>query len=304
MSEAIQRQPPAFRLAAVQMAMTEDPAANTAAALDRLRAAAADGAHVVVLPELFRTPYFCQREHPAFFDFAEPVPGPTTERFAAAARALGVATVVPLFERRAPGVYHNSAAVIDADGRLAGVYRKAHIPDDPGYYEKYYFAPGDTGFKAFPTRFGRVGVVICWDQWFPEAARLTTMAGADVIVAPTAIGWHPHELASPGPQQFDAWRTVQRGHAIANGIPWVAVNRVGHERPDGRAPGIVFWGGSFACDAFGVTLAEAPADRETILTVEVDPARTEGIRRLWPFLRDRRTDLFGHLVNRWSDPAS
>lgn len=302
MNGSEQPNPPAFRLAAIQMAMTDDPAANTAAALDRVRMASAQGAQVVVLPELFRTPYFCQREDPAFFDLAEPVPGPTTALFANAARELGVAVVVPLFERRAPGVHHNSAAVIDADGRIAGLYRKAHIPDDPGYYEKYYFAPGDTGFRAFPTRFGRIGVVVCWDQWFPEAARLTAMAGADVIVAPTAIGWHPREIADPGPQQLDAWRTVQRGHAIANGVPWVAVNRVGHERPAADAPGLVFWGGSFACDAFGVTLAEAPPDREAIMIVAVDPARTDTVRRLWPFLRDRRIDLFDAMNRRWNEP--
>lgn len=288
-----------FRVAGIQMAMTADPAANVKAALERTRAAAAAGARVVVLPELFRTPYFCQREDPAFFDLAEPVPGPTTSLFAEAARDLGVAVVFPLFERRAAGVFHNSVAVLDADGSLAGVYRKMHIPDDPGYYEKYYFAPGDTGFAAFPTRFGRIGVVICWDQWFPEAARLTALRGADLIVAPTAIGWHPHELAAPGPEQLEAWRAVQRGHAVANGVYWMAVNRTGRERPAPDAPGLVFWGHSFAFDPFGVPLGESPAEGDDTLLVTVDPARVEQVRRLWPFLRDRRADAFGGLSQRW-----
>ncbi len=292
-----------FRVGLVQMAMSADPRANLDRAAARVAEAAAMGAELVCLPELFRTPYFCQREDAALFDLAEPVPGPSTERLAAVARERGVAVVVPIFERRAPGLYHNSAAVLDADGSVAGLYRKMHVPDDPGFYEKFYFAPGDLGFRAFDVRPGRIGTLICWDQWYPEGARLTALQGASVLLYPTAIGWHPAEKAAHGAAQRDAWRTVQRGHAIANGVYVAAVNRVGHEGPAPGEPGLEFWGGSFVCDPFGVVLAEAPADREEILVAEIDPARIEEVRRGWPFLRDRRVDAYGGLDRRFLDEA-
>ncbi|MHB8836729.1 MAG: carbon-nitrogen hydrolase [Candidatus Methylomirabilia bacterium] len=293
--------PVSRRIALVQMRVGEDPAANLARAIELIGEAAARGADLVCLPELFRTPYFCQREDATLFDFAEPVPGPTTAAIAAAARRHGVVVVASLFERRAPGIAHNTAAVIDADGSLAGIYRKMHIPDDPGYYEKYYFTPGDLGFRAIDTRAGRIGVLICWDQWFPEAARLVALAGAEVILYPTAIGWHPAEKQAEGEAQRDAWRTVQRGHAIANGVYVAAVNRVGLERPDPTAAGLEFWGTSFCCDPQGVLLAEAGTAGEEVLVVEIDRARLEEVRRNWPFLRDRRIDAYGGLTSRFLD---
>jgi len=252
---------------------------------------------------LFRSPYFCQREDPALFDLAEPIPGPTTEALAVVARRHQIVIVAPVFERRATGLYHNSAAVIRADGSLGGVYRKMHIPDDPGYYEKFYFTPGDLGFKAFNTEVGRVGTLICWDQWFPEGARLTALQGALILIYPTAIGWHPHEKAEFGRQQRDAWRTIQRAHAIANGCYVAAVNRVGHEAPTG-GPGIEFWGSSFLADPFGLVVAEGPEDEEAIVMAEIDPRRIEDVRRNWPFLRDRRTDAYGGIEQRYLDPTS
>ncbi len=294
-------QPRTWRIGLAQMRMSPDPAENLARAIGMIDAAAARGASVVCLPELFRTPYFCQTEDAGLFDLAEPVPGPTTAAVAEAARRHGVVVVASLFERRSPGVAHNTAAVIDADGSLAGVYRKMHIPDDPGYYEKYYFTPGDLGFTAIDTRAGRLGVLVCWDQWFPEAARLATLAGAELLLYPTAIGWHPAEKQTEGAAQRDAWRTVQRGHAIANGVYVAAVNRVGHERPARGAPGLEFWGGSFCCDPQGVVLAEAPEDREELLVVELDRERLEEVRRNWPFLRDRRIDAYGGLTRRLLD---
>jgi N-carbamoylputrescine amidase len=290
-----------YRVGLVQMGMGADAAANLARAIELIGEAAGRGAAVVCLPELFRTPYFCQREDAALFDLAEPIPGPATHAVAAAARRHGVAVVASLFERRAPGIAHNTAVVIDADGSLAGVYRKMHIPDDPGYYEKYYFTPGDLGFKAVDTRAGRIGVLVCWDQWFPEAARLTALAGAEVIFYPTAIGWHPAEKQAEGEAQRDAWRTVQRGHAIANGVYVAAVNRVGLERPDPSAAGLEFWGTSFCCDPQGVVLAEAGTAGEQVLVVEIDRARLEYVRRNWPFLRDRRIDAYGGLTKRFLD---
>ena len=290
-----------FRAGLVQMAMSADPQANLDKAAARVAEAASMGAEVVCLPELFRTPYFCQREDAALFDLAEPIPGPSTERLAAVARERGVAVVVPVFERRAPGLYHNSAAILDADGRTAGLYRKMHVPDDPAFYEKFYFAPGDLGFRAFDVRPGRIGTLICWDQWYPEAARLTALRGASVLFYPTAIGWHPAEKATHGAAQRDAWRTVQRGHAVANGVYVAAVNRVGREIPAGGGDGIEFWGSSFICDPQGLVLAEASADREEILLAEVDPARIEDVRRNWPFLRDRRIDAYGGITSRVLD---
>src|SRR5438128_2239902 len=273
--------PPAvrYKIGLVQMAMSADPDANLNTAVAKVAEAAAAGARLVCLPELFRSRYFAQHEDAASFDLAEPVPGPSTEALAQAAQRAGVVVVAPVFERRAPGLYHNSAAVIDADGRLVGIYRKMHIPDDPAYYEKFYFAPGDLGFRAFDTRVGRIGTLVCWDQWYPEGARLTALQGASVLFYPTAIGWHPAEKATHGAAQLDAWRTVQRGHAIANGCYVAAVNRVGLERPDGTADGIEFWGSSFLADPFGAIVAEAPPDREAILIAEVDVGRIEEVRR-------------------------
>jgi N-carbamoylputrescine amidase len=288
-----------FRVGLVQMAMSADPEENLDRAASRVEAAARAGAEVVCLPELFRSPYFCQREDPRLFDLAEPVPGPSTERLGATARKAGVAVVAPIFERRAPGLYHNSAAVLDATGELVGLYRKMHIPDDPAFYEKYYFAPGDLGFRAFDVRAGRIGVLICWDQWYPEAARLTALQGAGLLLYPTAIGWHPAEKAEHGAAQRDAWRTVQRGHAIANGVYVAAVNRIGHEPGGPGQDGLEFWGSSFLCDPFGAVIAEAPADREETLLGTVDLGRIEEVRRGWPFLRDRRVDAYRGLDQRF-----
>jgi N-carbamoylputrescine amidase len=294
--------PGKFRAAAIQMKMAPDPAANLEHALAKIAEAAEHGADVVCLPELFRTPYFCQSEDAKLFDLAEPVPGPTTEAIGKAARAAGVVVIASVFERRAAGVYHNTAALLDADGTLAGIYRKMHIPDDPLYYEKYYFTPGDLGFRAFDTKVGKVGTLVCWDQWYPEGARLTALSGAGILFYPTAIGWHPAEREKEGAAQYDAWRTMQRAHAIANGVYVVAVNRVGHEpTPGGRGDGIQFWGGSFIADPFGRVLAEAPQDEEAILVAECDPALAEQTRRSWPFLRDRRIDAYGGLTQRFLD---
>ena len=289
----------AFKLGLVQMAMTGDPAQNLATAVHGVREAAELGAAVVCLPELFRSPYFCQTEDHACFELAEAVPGPTTEALGELARELGVVIVASLFERRAAGLYHNTAAILDADGSLAGIYRKMHIPDDPLYHEKFYFTPGDLGFRAFDTRVGTIGALVCWDQWYPEAARLTALAGAAVLFYPTAIGWHPAEKAQCGAGQADAWRTIQRAHAIANGVYVAAVNRVGHEGPAGG--GLEFWGGSFVCDPFGHVLAEAPRDRAEVLVVDCDLDRQEEIRRHWPFLRDRRVDAYAGIDQRFLD---
>ncbi|PYP45535.1 MAG: acyltransferase [Gemmatimonadetes bacterium] len=296
-------QPPAkFKVGLVQMAMSAEPDANLRGALAKVAEAAAAGAQLVCLPELFRSQYFAQREDPDLFDLAEPIPGPSTEALGKAAKHAGVVVIAPVFERRAAGLYHNSAAVIDADGRVVGTYRKMHIPDDPAYYEKFYFTPGDLGFRAFDTRVGRIGTLVCWDQWYPEGARLTALQGANVLFYPTAIGWHPKEKASHGAQQLDAWRTIQRSHAIANGCYVAAVNRVGLERlSSGEGDGIEFWGSSFLADPFGAIVAEAPNDREAILVGEVDLARIEEVRRGWPFLRDRRIDAYAGIGSRFLD---
>ena len=291
--------PARFSIGLVQMRMGSDPIANLDRAVSHIREAARRGARVVCLPELFRTPYFCQREDAALFDLAEPIPGPTSDALAKIARELGVVVVASLFERRAAGVYHNTAVVLDADGTERGRYRKMHIPDDPLYYEKFYFTPGDLGFRAFDTAVGRVGTLVCWDQWYPEAARLTALAGADVLFYPTAIGWHPREKAEYGAAQVNAWQVMQRAHAIANGVYVAAVNRVGHEgSADG---GIEFWGTSFVSDPFGVVIAEAPRDDEAVLVVECDRAHQEDVRRNWPFLRDRRIDAYGDITRRLID---
>ncbi len=297
--------PRVFRVGLVQMASTPDSQANLDRAVARVEEAASKGAHVVCLPELFRTQYFCQKEDAEFFDLAETIPGPTTEALAQAAKKAGVAVIAPVFERRAPGLYHNSAAILDADGRLVGLYRKMHIPDDPAYYEKFYFTPGDLGFRAFDTRHARIGTLICWDQWYPEAARLTALRGATVLFYPTAIGWHLDEKEQYGAAQRDAWRTVQRGHAIANGVYVAAVNRVGHEcAASTPGKGIEFWGSSFLADPFGVIVAEASPDREEIVIGEVDLARLEDVRRNWPFLRDRRIDAYSGIERRHLEEKS
>src|SRR5438309_4717214 len=287
------------------MSCGPEPEQNLAMAIERVADAAGRGAQVVCLPELFQTQYFCQREDHALFDLAEPIPGPTTEKISAAARKHGVVLIASLFEKRAAGLYHNTAATFDADGSLRGLYRKMHIPDDPAYYEKFYFTPGDLGFRAFDTRVGRMGTLVCWDQWYPEGARLTALQGATVLFYPTAIGWHPAEKDPHGKEQLDAWRTIQRSHAIANGCYVAAVNRVGRERPQGAATdGLELWGSSFIADPFGSVVAEAPTDRETIVFGEVDLARIEEVRRGWPFLRDRRIDAYGGIVSRYLGDVS
>jgi N-carbamoylputrescine amidase len=296
----------AFRVGLVQMSCSPDPERNLEHAIEMVREAAGRGAQVVCLPELFLTQYFCQREDASLFDLAEPIPGPTTTRLSQVARQQGVVLIASLFEKRAPGVYHNTAAVLDADGSLKGIYRKMHIPDDPLYYEKFYFTPGDLGYRAFDTQAGKIGTLVCWDQWYPEGARLTAMHGAQALFYPTAIGWHPAEKAEFGHAQHDAWRTIQRAHAISNGVYVAVVNRVGHETGNVRGkevpgPGLEFWGGSFLCGPFGEVLAEAPQDREEVLVGEVDPRRIEDVRRNWPFLRDRRIDSYGPITHRFLD---
>jgi N-carbamoylputrescine amidase len=295
-----------FTVGLVQMHCTSDPDDNVKRAVQFVRHAARQGAQVVCLPELFKTQYFCQREDAALFDLAEPIPGPSTEVLTKVAQEAKVAIVASLFEKRARGVYHNTAVMIDSDGKILGLYRKMHIPDDPLYYEKFYFTPGDLGFKAFDTNFGRVGTLVCWDQWYPEGARLTALAGAEVIFYPTAIGWHPSEKELFGKAQHDAWRTIQRAHAIANGVYVAVVNRVGHETGNIRGnevkgAGLGFWGRSFLCDPFGVVLAEASHDKEEILIGEVDVQKMEDVRRNWPFLRDRRIDSYGAITSRLID---
>jgi N-carbamoylputrescine amidase len=289
-----------FTVGLVQMRCSADPDDNVQRACAALRDAAQKGAQIACLPELFRDRYFCQLEDPALFDLAEPIPGPTTAALAAVARETAMVVIGSIFERRAAGVYHNTAVVLDADGSLRGRYRKMHIPDDPLYYEKYYFTPGDLGFQTFDTRAARVGTLVCWDQWYPEAARLSALQGADVLFYPTAIGWHPAEKASFGAAQADAWETVQRAHAISNGLYVAAVNRVGHEGPEDG--GLEFWGGSFLADPFGRVLARAGRAAEEVLVVSCEPALVEATRRNWPFLRDRRIDAYGPITQRYLDP--
>ncbi len=288
-----------FNVGLIQMSCGADPRANLEKAVERIEQASGQGADVICLPELFRSQYFCQRCDPALFDLAESIPGPSTDRLSQIARTLGKVIVASLFERRSAGLYHNTAVVLDADGSLLGLYRKMHIPDDPLYYEKYYFTPGDLGFKTFATRFGRIGVLVCWDQWFPEAARLTALAGAQLLVYPTAIGWHPREKSEFGAAQHQAWETIQRSHAIANGVYVAAINRVGHEGP--ADAGLDFWGASFVSDPFGTLLANGSHDREEVIVANCDPGKTEDIRRNWPFLRDRRIDAYGDITKRWGD---
>ena len=291
--------PDSFSIGLVQMACGGDRQANRETALAGMRAAAARGAQIVCLQELFASPYFCQTEDARCFDLAEEIPGRSTAACAALARELGVVVIVPLFERRAAGLYHNSAAVIDATGELLGLYRKLHVPDDPQYFEKFYFTPGDLGYRVFDTRAARVGVLICWDQWYPEAARLTALGGAEVIFYPSAIGWVPSDSEAERQAQCDAWRTVQRSHAIANGVFVAAVNRVGHE--GGPAGGLDFWGRSFVCDPTGRVVAEAGGAGAAVVVAQCSRTLIEQQRRAWPFLRDRRIDTYAPLNRRFLD---
>lgn len=288
-----------FKIALIQMSCSTDVGANLDKACMRVREAADAGAQIICLPELFRSQYFCQKQETATFDLAESIPGPTTAALSAIAREKNVTVLGSLFERRAAGVYHNTLAVIGPDGEIAGLYRKMHIPDDPLYYEKYYFTPGDLGFRSIPTRHANIGTLVCWDQWYPEAARLTALQGADVIFYPTAIGWHPAEKAEYGKRQHDAWETIQRSHAIANGVYVGSVNRVGHEGP--KDGGIEFWGGSFISDPFGQILVKASHDGEEIIYADCDPKLQEETRRNWPFLRDRRIDAYAAITSRVID---
>ena len=285
----------------MQTSCSPDAAENLDRTEVKVRQAAAQGAQIVCLQELFRSQYFCREEDARLFDLAETIPGPSTARLGALAKELGVVIIASLFEKRALGLYHNTAAIIDADGALLGIYRKMHIPDDPLFFEKFYFTPGDLGFRAFDTKFGRIATLVCWDQWYPEAARLAALSGANILFYPTAIGWHPAEKAEFGAAQHDAWRTIQRSHAIANGIYVAAVNRVGFEGPPEH--GLEFWGASFVSDPFGRVLKEASHHKEEVLVVECDPAVMEEVRRNWPFLRDRRIDAYGGITSRFLGQA-
>ena len=295
-----------FQVGLVQLSCSPDPDANLEKAVQRVREAGRNGAQIVCLPELFRTQYFCQREDTALFDLAEPIPGPTTEAMSKAAREAKTIVIASIFEKRTRGLYHNTAVLIGGDGAIKGIYRKMHIPDDPLYYEKYYFTPGDLGFKSFDTEVGRIGTLVCWDQWYPEGARLTALQGAQMLFYPTAIGWHPAEKEQYGAAQHDAWRTIQRAHAIANGVFVAVVNRVGHETGNIRgneAPGagLEFWGGSFLADPFGRVLSSASHDHEEILCAEVNLNEIDEVRRNWPFLRDRRIDSYEGIRHRFLD---
>jgi len=286
----------------VQQSCTSDKDLNLAKSIENIRKASALGAKLVVLQELHCGPYFCQNEETGHFDLAEEIPGPTTELLGGVAREFGVVLVSSLFEKRAPGIYHNTAVVFEKDGSIAGKYRKMHIPDDPGYYEKFYFTPGDLGFEPIRTSVGKLGVLVCWDQWYPEAARLMALAGADLLIYPTAIGWDPRDEDEEKVRQKEAWITIQRGHAVANGIPVVSVNRVGLEPdPSGVLPGSLFWGSSFVAGPQGEILTQASNDREELISVEIDLARSEAVRRIWPFLRDRRIDAYQDLLKRYRD---
>jgi len=289
-------------VALVQQACGSTRDVNLAESVRHIRAAAGQGAELVLLPELHLGPYFCQTEDTNLFEQAEAIPGPATEALGRLAQELGVVIVASLFERRAPGLYHNTAVVLEKDGSLAGKYRKMHIPDDPGYYEKFYFTPGDIGFKPIETSVGKLGILVCWDQWYPEAARLMALAGADLLLYPTAIGWNPDDTHEEQQRQLDAWITVQRGHAVANGLPVLSCNRVGHEPdPSPNSQGIQFWGNSFITGPQGEFLAHAGEQETRLMLVELDLRRSEDVRRIWPFLRDRRIDEYGGLVKRFLD---
>ena len=286
----------------VQQSCGDNREVNIATCIEGIRKASALGARLVVLQELHNGIYFPQNEDINHFDLAETIPGPSTEIFASVAREFGVVLVTSLFEKRAPGLYHNTAVVFEKDGRMAGKYRKMHIPDDPAYYEKFYFTPGDLGFNPIQTSVGRLGVLVCWDQWFPEAARLMALGGADILIYPTAIGWDPQDAADEKERQLNAWITVQRGHAVANGTPVLTVNRVGFEAdPANIGPGLQFWGNSFAAGCQGEIIGQAGNEREELLVVEIDLRRSEAVRRIWPFLRDRRIDAYDGLLQRFND---
>ena len=289
-----------LKIGLVQHACSEERARTRAAPVAGIREAAAQGGWLVVLPELHAGPYFCQVEDTRHFDQAEAIPGPTTEELGRLARELSVVIVGSVFERRAAGVYHNTAVVLERDGSIAGQYRKMHIPDDPGYHEKFYFTPGDQGFAPVATTLGKLGVLVCWDQWYPEAARLMALHGAEILIYPTAIGWDPRDDETEKHRQREAWITIQRAHAIANGLPLVACNRVGIEPdPSGRSSGIRFWGSSFTAGPQGEILAAAPEDGPAVLVAEIDPRRSEDVRRIWPFFRDRRIDAYHDLLKRY-----
>lgn len=289
-----------IKIGLVQQSNTADRAANIEKLKRNIRACVAQGAELVVLQELHNGLYFCQTEDTTRFDEAEPIPGPSTETFGQLAKELGIVLVLSLFERRAPGLYHNTAVVIEKDGSMAGKYRKMHIPDDPAYYEKFYFTPGDLGFEPIQTSVGKLGVLVCWDQWYPEAARLMAMRGAEMLIYPTAIGWESSDTEAEKQRQREAWMTVQRGHAVANGLPVITVNRVGHEiDPSGQTGGIQFWGSSFVAGPQGELLTVLPDDAEEVRVVTVDLQRSEQVRRWWPFFRDRRIDAFGGLTERF-----
>ena len=283
----------------LQRSCSPDPAENLARTLAAAERASKEGAQIICTQELFRSQYFCQAEDHRYFQLAEPIPGPTTDAFQKLARERQAVIVVSLFEKRAAGVYHNTAAIIDADGSLLGIYRKMHIPDDPLYYEKFYFTPGDLGFRAWQTRYAKIGVLICWDQWYPEAARLTAMQGAEILLYPTAIGWHPAEKAESGAMQHNAWETIQRAHAIANGCYVAVPNRIGYEKLSGD--GIEFWGQSFVAGTSGELVAKAGTDKEEVLVVQLDLAKVDATRTHWPFLRDRRIDAYEGLTRRLID---
>jgi N-carbamoylputrescine amidase len=281
-----------FTIGLIQIALGKNPDDNLRKAIDRINKASKQGAQVICLPELFRSQYFCQKEDIKNFDLAETIPGPSTEEISKIAKKNNVVVITSIFEKRAPGIYHNSVALINSDGKISGIYRKMHIPDDPAYYEKFYFTPGDLGYKSFKTQFGNIGTLVCWDQWYPESARLTALKGASILFYPTAIGWHPNEKKKEGKAQFESWQTIQRGHAIANGVYVAACNRVGLEKLTGDSAGIEFWGSSFISDPQGIIIAQASHNKEEILIAEVDLERIEYIRRNWPFLRDRRIDSY------------
>ena len=289
-----------FRVGLVQMSCSLSPEETLEKAAGKVREAAARGAQIICLQELFRSQYFCREEKADLFDLAEPIPGPATDVMGKLAKELDVVIISSLFEKRAHGLYHNTATVHDAGGEMLGMFRKMHIPDDPLFYEKFYFTPGDLGFKNFDTKFARIGVLVCWDQWYPEAARLTALQGASILFYPTAIGWHPAEKEEYGPSQLDAWKTIQRSHAIANGIYVAAVNRIGFEQGPSDA-GLEFWGHSFLSDPFGRVLTEASDNQEEILVHECDPKLQDEVRRNWPFLRDRRIDAYGGITKRFLD---
>lgn len=291
-----------LKIGIVQQKRSADKAENMQKSVEAIKKCATLGAELVVLQELHASLYFCQVEDTELFNLAEPIPGPDSEIFAQAAKDAGVVLVSSLFEKRAPGLYHNTAVVFEKDGSIAGTYRKMHIPDDPAFYEKFYFTPGDTGFEPIRTSVGRLGVLVCWDQWYPEAARLMTLAGAEVLIYPTAIGWDPADDNAEKQRQLDAWMIVQRGHAVANGLPVISVNRTGFEAdPTGAGRGTDFWGNSFAAGPQGEIIKLFSADKEQIEVVEIDRARTEDVRRIWPFLRDRRIDAYGDLLKRYRD---